>query len=54
MGLDDPVKERAAEETELAIDGRSGTANKVPLLGFIMGERGVGVLEVGDGDCRTS
>lgn len=50
MGLDDAVQEVAADEAELAVNSRGGTTDKVPLLGGVVGERGVGVLEVGDGD----
>ena len=50
VGLDDAVEEVAANESELAIDGGSGAADKVPLLSGVVRERGVGVLEEGDGD----
>jgi len=51
VGLDDAVEEVAADEAELAIDGGSAAADVVPLLSSVVGERGVGVLEEGDGDC---
>ena len=48
--LDDAVQERAAHEPELAVDGGRGAAHVVPASGRVVGERGVGVLEVGDGN----
>lgn len=50
VGLDDAVEEGAADEAELAVDGGGGAADVVPALGAIVGKRGVGVLEEGDGD----
>ena len=52
MGLDDAVEDLAADEAELAVDGCGGTASEVPGLTAVVGEGGVGVLEVGDGDCE--
>ena len=51
VGLDDAVEEVAADEAHLAVDGCCGAADKVPLFGSVVGERWVGVLEEGDGDC---
>jgi hypothetical protein len=48
--LDDAVQERAANEAELAVDGGGGAASVGPGLGIVVGKRGVGVLEEGDGD----
>lgn len=51
VGLNDFVKEMAAYGAkEATIDGRSGTARKIPLLGVVMGKVGVSVLEIGDAD----
>lgn len=50
VGLDDAVEEVAADEAELAVDGGSAATDVVPLLSGVVGERGVGVLEEGDGD----
>jgi len=49
--LDDAVEELAADEAEFAVDGRRGAAGEVPGVGVVVGEGGVGVLEVGDCDC---
>lgn len=49
--LDDAVEQVAADEAHLAIDGGSGTADKVPLVGRVVRQRRVSVLEEGDGDC---
>lgn len=48
--LDDAVQELAADEAKLAVNGRGGTACVGPGVGVVVGERGVGVLKVGDGD----
>jgi hypothetical protein len=50
MGLDDAVHEGAADESEFAIDGGSGAAGEGPGMGVVVGEGGVGVLEVRDGN----
>ena len=50
VGLDDAVKEIAADETELAVDSGSGSASEGPGVGVVVRKRGVGVLEVGDGN----
>ena len=48
--LDDAVEELAADEAELAVNGGGGPTRKVPRLGLVVRERGIRVLEVGDGD----
>ena len=48
VGFDDAVKELAADEAKLAIDGGGGAACKIPNVSGVMGKRGVGVLEVGN------
>lgn len=50
VGLDDAVEEVAADEAEVAVDGGGGAADVVPAAGLVVGEGGVGVLEVGDCD----
>ena len=52
VGLDDAVEYLAADEAEFAVDGGSGAASEVPGLAAVVREGGVGVLEVGDGDCE--
>ena len=52
VGLDDAVEDLAADEAELAVNGCGGTTGEVPGLAGVVGEGGVGVLEVGDGDCE--
>lgn len=49
VGLDDSVEDVTADETEVTVDGGSGTTGKVPDLRLVVGEGGVGVLEVSDG-----
>lgn len=50
VSLDDAVEEVATDEAEFAVDGGGGAADVVPGAGLVVGEGGVGVLEVGDGD----
>lgn len=50
MGFDDTVEKRPADEAEFTVDGRRGAAGEGPCLGGVVGDGGVGVLEVGDGD----
>jgi len=50
MGLDDAVEEVAADETELAIDGGSAATDIIPRLVGVVRQRGIGVLEEGDGN----
>ena len=52
MGFDDAVEELASDETEFAVDGCGRAAGVGPAGGFVMRERGVGVLKVSDGDCN--
>ena len=51
VGLDNAVKKRTTDEAHLAIDSGGGSANIVPLVGGIMGQRRVGVLKESDGHC---
>lgn len=51
VGLDDAVEDVTADEAEVAINSGSGAAGEVPHFGLVVREGGVGVLEVGDGDC---
>jgi len=50
VGLDDTVEKVTANEAKLAVDGGSGSASEGPGVGVVVRERGVGVLEEGDGD----
>jgi len=50
VGLDDAVEEVATDEAKLAVDGGSGSTSEGPGVGIVVGERGVGVLEEGDGN----
>jgi hypothetical protein len=52
--LDDTVKQMATDEAKLAIDGSSSATDKVPLLWGVMRQRGIGMLQVGDGNYITS
>lgn len=52
VGLDDTVEDLAADEAELAVNGSGGATGEVPVLAGVVREGGVGVLEVGDGDCE--
>lgn len=51
VGFDDAMEELAADEAEFAVDGGCGAARVGPAGGGVVGERGVGVLQEGDGDC---
>lgn len=46
------VEEVCADEAEIAIDGRSGAAQEGVGAGGVVGEEGVGVLEVGYYYCK--
>lgn len=50
VGLDDAVEDVTADETKVTVDGGGSTTGEVPRLGLVVGQAGVGVLEVGDGD----
>jgi hypothetical protein len=49
MGLDDAVEQVTANEAHLTIDGRGGTANKIPFLSRIVREGRIGVLQESNG-----
>jgi hypothetical protein len=51
VGLDDTVEELAADEAELAIDGGGSATDVVPRLRGVVGERWVGMLQEGNGNC---
>lgn len=51
VGLDDAVQQVTADEAHLTIDGGGSATDKVPLLGSVVRQRGVGVLQEGDGNC---
>lgn len=48
--FDDAVEDVAADEAEVAVDGRGGALEEGPLVGFVVGGFGVRVVEVGDCD----
>ena len=50
VGLDDAVEEISADEAKVAIDGGERTLDVGPVLGIEVGEIGVGVVEIGDGN----
>lgn len=50
VGFDYSVEQRAADESELAVDSGCGSARKTPGLGSVMRDRGMGVLQVCDCD----
>lgn len=50
VGFDDAVEEMAADKAEFAVNGCGGATDVVPALSVVVGERWVGVLEVGDSD----
>ena len=49
--LDDAVEDVAPDEAEFAVDGCGCAADVGPGFAGVVWEGGVGVLEVGDGDC---
>lgn len=53
VGLDDSVQNVTADESKVTVDSSSGTAGKVPDFRLVMGEGGVGVLEVSDGHYKS-
>ena len=53
VGLDDSVQNVTADESKVTVDSSSGTASKVPDFRLVMGEGGVGVLEVSDGHYKS-
>lgn len=52
VGLDDAVEEMTADETEFTVDRCCGTTGEGPGVGVVVRKRGVGVLKVGNGDCK--
>lgn len=51
MVVDDFVEEVAADEADAPVNGGKGTLGVGPGFGSVVGDSGVGVLQVGDGDC---
>lgn len=51
--LDDAVQQLPPDEPELSVDGGGGAPDVVPRLVGVVRERGVGVLEEGDGNYGT-
>ena len=54
VGLDDAVEDLATDEAELAVNGCGGTTGEVPGLAGVVREGGVGVLEIGNSDCKEN
>lgn len=50
--LDNTVENVTANKSEVAVNSGSCSAGEIPSFGVIMRESGVGVLKVGDGNCR--
>lgn len=50
VGLNDAVEKVRSNGPEVSVDGCSCTANEVPCFGFVVGESGIGVLKVCDGN----
>lgn len=50
VSLDDTVEDVAADETKVTVDGGSSATGKVPDLGLVVRQSGVGVLQEGDGN----
>lgn len=53
VGLDDAVEEISADEAKVAVDGGEGALDVGPVVGVKVGELGVGVVEVGNGNYRA-
>ena len=49
VGFDNSVEDVTADESKVAVNGGSGSTSKVPGFWLVVGEGGVGVLEVSDG-----
>lgn len=52
MEVDDFVEEVLADETDAAVDGSQGAGEECPGFGGVVGDVGVGVVEVGYCDCE--
>lgn len=51
MVINNLVEEVTADEASGAVDGSQGTLGVGPGFGGVVGDFGVSVLEVGDGNC---
>lgn len=49
VGFDNSVEDVTADESKVTVNGGSGSTSKVPRFRLVVGEGGVGVLEVSDG-----
>ena len=54
VSFDDSVEQRAADESELAVDRGCSSASEIPRLDSVMSDRGIGVLQVCDCDLVIS
>lgn len=52
MGLNDTVEEVRADGPEVAVNGCRCATSKIPRVVGVVRQRGVGVLQVGDGNYR--
>ena len=50
VSLNNAVEQVSADEAHLTVNGGCGAANKVPLVGGVVRQGRIGVLEEGDGD----
>lgn len=51
--IDDVVEQMAADKTKVAVDRGQGALNEGPALGLKVRDIRVGVVEIGDGNCRA-
>ena len=52
--LDDAVEEVTAGEAKVPINGGQSALDKGPVLGIVVGDLHVGVVQVGDGNCSAA
>lgn len=52
--LDDTVEQMLADEAKVAVNRGDGALDEGPVLGVVVRDIDVGVVEVGDGDCEVS
>lgn len=54
VSVDDAMEEVAADEAKVTIDSGEGALDEGPALGLEVRHLGVGVVEVGDGNCGVT
>lgn len=52
VGLNDAVEHMAANEAEIAVNCSKGTLDEGPGVGLVVRQILVGVMQVGDSNCR--